>query len=250
MSRPTAPPEPVRAGHAAAAAPAWALGVALAAAVAYSPLTHWANASGRPPLAVLAFALLVLMLLIEPMARWRPWAWLACLAALAALAPLWRSPHALLLLTAPPVLFTAWIAGFFGRSLRAGRVPLITRMVQGLYAQAGHALTAAQLRYTRRLTWAWTALLAGLAVFNAVLGVCAVPGGLLAQLGHRSPWPVGDASASLFANLLAWGVIGGFFVGEYLLRAHWFPQRPYRNPVDFAMQLARLGPAFWRDVLR
>jgi hypothetical protein len=77
-----------------------------------------------------------------------------------------------------------------------------------------------------------------------------VPGGVLAQLGRPSPWSIPDAHASLFANLLGYGVIGGFFLGEYLLRARWFPVRPYRNFVDFVRQLARLGPGFWRDVLR
>jgi len=52
------------------------------------------------------------------------------------------------------------------------------------------------------------------------------------------------------ANVLGYGVIGGFFVGEYLLRGRWFPQRPYRNLPDFLHQLARLGPVFWRDLLR
>lgn len=54
----------------------------------------------------------------------------------------------------------------------------------------------------------------------------------------------------MFANLLAYGVVGGFFVGEYLLRGRWFPQRPYRNLPDFLRQMAQLGPEFWRDLLR
>ncbi|HCH0556819.1 TPA: hypothetical protein NKO30_006959 [Pseudomonas aeruginosa] len=239
-------PEP---GAPADAAP-WAVGAALLLAIVYSPLAHWANASGRSDLAVLAGAALVLMLLIEPIARRRWWAWALCAALLAALVPLWRSPHALLLLTAPPVVFTGWVAWFFGRSLRAGRVPLIGRIVEGLYAQAGQPLSDEQRRYTRRLTQAWTALLAAMTVANLVLALCAVPGGVLAQLGRPSPWPISDAHASLFANLLGYGVIGGFFLGEYLLRGRWFPVRPYRNFVDFVRQLARLGPAFWRDVLR
>lgn len=69
-------PEP---GAPADAAP-WAIGAALVLAVVYSPLAHWANASGRSDLAVLAGAALALMLLIEPIARrrwprccWPPW---------------------------------------------------------------------------------------------------------------------------------------------------------------------------------
>ncbi|AJC46353.1 MULTISPECIES: hypothetical protein [Xanthomonas] len=243
MSKPTRPAEP------ADAAP-WALALGVLLALAYSPLAHWANAAHRPDLAVLAGAALVLMVLVEPMARWRPWAWALALAATAALVPLWRSPHALLLLAAPPVLFTAWVAWFFGRSLQRGRTPLITRIVEALYRQAGMPITPDQLRYTRRLTLAWTLLLVGLTLLNLVLALCAQPSGVLAQLGLASPLPISDARASLFANLLGYGVIGGFFVGEYLLRGRWFPQRPYRNLPDFLHRLARLGPVFWRDLLR
>lgn len=224
--------------------------MALLLALAYSPLAHWANASGRSDLAVIAAIVLVLMLLVEPMVRLRWWAWGLMAGSAALLLSLWRSPHALLLLTAPPVVFTGWVAWFFARSLRAGRTPLITRIVQGLYAQAGQALTSAQLRYTRRLTACWAGLLLLMTGFNLLLGLCAVPGGVLAQLGRTPPLAVPDEQASLFANLLGYGVIGGFFIGEYVLRARWFPQRPYRNLVDFIRQLAGLGPTFWRDFLR
>lgn len=246
MSSPIAPAD----SGSRAAPPLWAAGLALLLALAYSPLAHWANASGRPQLAVLAAVALLLMLLVDPLARRRPWAWCLLPPLLAALAPLWHSPRAMLLLAAPPVVFTGWIAWFFGRSLLPGRQPLIGRIVDGLYGSAGLQITAAQRRYTRRLTLAWALLLAALALFNAVLGLCAVPGGVLAQLGVASPWPISDAAASLFANLLAYGVIGGFFVAEYALRSRWFPVRPYRSLPDFLHRLARLGPAFWRDLLR
>jgi uncharacterized membrane protein len=251
MSRPTRRPEITASVPGAdPGAPPWALGVALLLAIAYSPLAHWANASGRSDLAVLAGVALVLMLLIEPMARLRWWAWVVATGLLAALAPLWHSPRALLLLTAPPVVFTGWIAWFFGRGLRAGRTPLITRIVEGLYTQAGQQLAPAQRAYTRRLTACWAGLLAAMTVVNLLLGLWAVPGGVLAQLGRVPPLAIADEQASLFANLLGYGVIGGFFVGEYALRSRWFPVRPYRNFVDFVRQLARLGPVFWRDVLR
>ncbi|MET1023910.1 MAG: ketosynthase [Pseudoxanthomonas sp.] len=252
MSRPTRPPEipaSAPAPQTEAGAP-WAVGVALLLAIGYSPLAHWANASGSSHLAVLAGVALVLMLLIEPMACRRWWAFALTLVLLALLLPLWNSPHALLLLTAPPVVFTGWVAWFFGRSLRAGRTPLISRIVEGLYAQAGQPLTPAQRAYTRRLTVCWTVLLSIMTLVNLLLGLWAVPGGVLAQLGRVPPLAIPDEQASLFANLLGYGVIGGFFVGEYMLRSRWFPVRPYRNFVDFVRQLARLGPTFWRDVLR
>ncbi|OAG68172.1 ketosynthase [Xanthomonas floridensis] len=248
MSKPTRPSEVPTA--AASDPPPWVLGVGVLLAVAYSPLAHWANASHRPELAVIAGATLVLMVLIEPLVARRPWAWGLGLLILVGLGALWHSPYAMLLLAAPPVVFTGWVAWFFGRSLRRGRTPLITRIVEGLYQQAGMPITPDQYRYTRRLTLAWALLLCGLTLVNLVLGLCAEPSGVLAQLGYASPLPISDARASLFANLLVYGVVGGFFIGEYLLRGRWFPQRPYRNLPDFMRQMARLGPAFWRDLLR
>ncbi|CAD2251836.1 ketosynthase [Xanthomonas arboricola pv. juglandis] len=226
------------------------LGLGVLLAVAYSPLAHWANASHRPDLAVIAGGLLVLMVLIEPMVARRAWAWALAVPAVLGLSALWHSPYAMLVLAAPPVVFTGWIAWFFGRSLRHGRTPLISRIVEGLYRQAGMPISPEQYRYTRRLTLAWALLLCALTLVNLVLGLCAEPSGVLAQLGYASPLPISDARASLFANLLAYGVVGGFFVGEYLLRGRWFPQRPYRNLPDFLRQMARLGPEFWRDLLR
>lgn len=248
MSKPTRPSDLPAAQP--ADAPAWVLGLGVLLAVAYSPLAHWANATHRPELAVIAGGLLVLMVLIEPLVARRAWAWALAVLALLGLSALWHSPYAMLLLAAPPVVFTGWVAWFFGRSLRRGRTPLITRIVEGLYRQAGMPITPEQYRYTRRLTLAWALLLCALTLVNLVLGLCAEPSGVLAQLGYASPLPISDARASLFANLLAYGVVGGFFVGEYLLRGRWFPQRPYRNLPDFLRQMARLGPDFWRDLLR
>ncbi len=248
MSKPTRPPE-VPATPPAEAAP-WVLGLGVLLAVAYSPLAHWANATHRSDLAVIAGGLLLAMVLIEPLASRRLWAWALAALILVGLGALWHSPYAMLLLAAPPVVFTGWIAWFFGRSLRRGRTPLITRIVEGLYRQAGMPITPAQDTYTRRLTLGWAVLLSLLTLVNLVLGLCAEPSGVLAQLGYASPLPISDARASLFANLLAYGVVGGFFVGEYLLRGRWFPQRPYRNLPDFLRQMAQLGPEFWRDLLR
>jgi len=248
MSKPTKPSDLPTTES--ADAPAWVLGLGVLLAVAYSPLAHWANVSHRPELAVIAGGLLVLMVLMEPMVARRAWAWALALLMLAGLGALWHCPYAMLVLAAPPVVFTGWVAWFFGRSLRDGRTPLITRIVEGLYSQAGMPITSEQRRYTRRLTLAWALLLCGLTLANLVLGLCAQPSGVLAQLGGVSPLPISDARASFFANLLAYGVIGGFFIGEYLLRGRWFPQRPYHNLPDFLRQMARLGPDFWRDLLR
>src|SRR3546814_11235397 len=101
-------------------------------ALAYTVLAHLSNALDRPGLGAIALALLALVLLLAPMARRRWWAWLA-------LPLLWLGVLVLYcdgLVRAPmllvPVAFVALGAWWFGRSLRAGRVPLITRTVSAL----------------------------------------------------------------------------------------------------------------------
>jgi uncharacterized membrane protein len=142
------------------------------------------------------------------------------------------------------------VAWLFGRTLYSGRVPLITRIVEGLYAQASMPMTPDLYLYTRQLTVAWAAMLAVLAVLNLLLALCAVPSGVLHQFGHTPVFAVTDEQWSLFANVLNYGIVGGFFVVEYWLRKRRFPHRPYRNVGEFIQQMARLGPRFWNELMR
>src|SRR3546814_9844533 len=120
-------------------------------ALAYTVLAHLSNALDRPGLGAIALALLALMLLLAPMARRRWWAWLA-------LPSLWLGVLVLYcdgLVRAPmllvPVAFVALVAWWFGRSLRAGRVPLITRIVSALDEVAPEAMAADRERKSTRL---------------------------------------------------------------------------------------------------
>lgn len=222
----------------------------LVLAIAYPFLAHWAShrAGGGGAVAALALLDLVVVVLLQPLLQRRRWAW-ATLALLAL--TLWRlvpTPYPQLLLLAPPVLFTALVGFWFGRSLRAPRVPVITRIVAALEQTTPPQLPPDLVIYTRRLTAAWAGVLAGLALANTVLALIAVPDGVLARLGQAPVLTVSQTTWSWFANLLDYGIVGGFFAGEYLLRRRWFPQRPYRNFVDFLRRMAALGPTFWRQL--
>ena len=222
----------------------------LVLAIAYPFLAHWASHRGVGGGAVAALALLdlALIVLLQPLLQPRGWAW--ALLALIGLA-LWRlvpTPYPQMLLLAPPVLFTGLLGWWFGRSLRAPRVPVITKIVAGLEQTTPEQLPPELLRYTRRLTGAWAGLLVGLALANTVLALIAEPGGVLARLGHAPLLAVSQTTWSWFANLLDYGIVGGFFVGEYLLRLRWFPVRPYRNFIDFLRRMGALGPGFWRQL--
>lgn len=216
-------------------------------ALAYSVVAHVASARHDGPLAVGALAILLLMMLVSALAQRRVWAWLALFAGFAGLAWLARSPYTQVPLLLVPTAFVALIAFVFGRSLAAGRTPLISKIVTALEGDTPPAPDL--LRYTRGLTAAWAVALALLAAINLGLSLIAVPDGLLAQFGVRAPLTVTQTQWSWFANVFNYGIIGGFFAVEFAIRKRRFPDR-YHNFMDFLRRLRSLGPAFWRDFLR
>ena len=217
---------------------------------AYAPLAHFAGTLQSPMLAVLALADLALLVLIEDLLRPRLVAWLAMAVSAAALAALAHSRHALMPLLLVPPLFTALIGWWFARSLRAGRVPLISKVVAALYGQTPDSLSPRYRNYTRGLTLAWALLLMLMTLLNLTLALIAVPDGVLVRLGIDAPLTVTNAQWSLVANIANYGVLGGFALIEYQVRKFVFPVRPYRNIFDFARRMVALGPAFWRDFFR
>lgn len=216
--------------------------------VAYPLLAHAAGALRNGELAALALGDIALIVLLLPLLARRAWAWTLLAIIAAGLAWLAHSPHALLPLLAPPVLFPALVAMWFGRTLRPGRIPLITRIVAALDRIPAAQLPADLYRYTRRLTLGWSLVLSTIASANLLLALLAVPDGLLERLGVASPLPVPTEHWSLFANLATYGLVGGFFVGEYYWRLRRFPGR-YRSFADFLRRMHGLGPGFWQDLM-
>ena len=120
---------------------------------------------------------------------------------------------AMLRLLAPLVLL--WLAFFFGRTLRAGQVPLIERIAR----RGNPALGAALCRYTRRLTAIWCVWF----IVAAVLSVTArLPYGIL--------------------SLVVWGGTVLLFVGERLIRPWFFPAEVFPGLV----QQVRDTLSIWR----
>jgi len=217
--------------------------------LAYPVLAHLASLREDGTFAALALGDLAILCLIEPLVRLRPWAWGLTIALGVGLYFFARSPLIQLPLLLVPPAFVALIAWTFGRTLREGRTPLITRIVCAIEGESVDRLAPDLLAYTRKLTATWAAVLAGLAVANVLLALCAVPGGLLDSLGIAPPVPVSHHAWSWFANMLNYGVVGGLFVGEYYHRVRRFPGR-YTSFFDFLRRMARLGPATWRGLLR
>lgn len=226
-----------------------ALVIQILLAAAYALFAHAASATGNALFALAALLALVLMLLVAALVARRPWAWIALPCLLAGCWLLYRAGWAGLPLLLVPVAFVAVIAWLFARSLRSPHGPLITRILAGLEGVPWQEVAPELRVYTRRLTAAWAVVLALMGACNLALALVASPGGLLQSLGVAPPLTITRTQWSWFANLLNYGVVGGFFIGEYLLRSRWFPAR-YDGFFDFLRRMAALGPAFWRDFLR
>lgn len=225
------------------------LAIQIVLAVAYALLAHGASAGGDARLALAALLVLVLLVMIAPLARLRAWAFPVTVALVVGSWWLYRAGLATLPLLVAPVAFVALVAWVFGRSLAPGRVPLITRIVSGLDGVPPAQLRPDVAAYARSLTGLWTGALVLLGLANLVLALLAEPGGLLAQAGVASPYPITHEQWSWFANLLNYGLVGGLFALEFQWRRRRFPDRE-QGFFGFLRRLGGLGPAFWRDFLR
>ena len=209
----------------------------------YPVLAHLATLSARPGLIAASISLLVVLVLLPALrgGRWLAWAVLAGAACgvYAALA----SGTALSLLLLPPVLLNGFMAWVFGRTLRAGGMPLIERAARAMRGPAA-VLGDEVVAYARGVTQAWTGLFVVLAVVNLVLALLARPAGLLRVAGLDPGISVPLSAWSLFANVLSYLFIAALFAIEFGVRARRFPQQPYSGLLDFTRRLAAQGHLF------
>jgi uncharacterized membrane protein len=96
----------------------------------------------------------------------------------------------------------------FGRSLRAGDIALCTRLADKLHGP----LNAAEIRYSRRVTLAWTLFFALMTVTVAVLYVSVT----------RAVW-------SAFVNFASIPLIATMFAAEYVVRGRVLPHTERRG---------------------
>lgn len=115
-------------------------------------------------------------------------------------------------------MFLLWL---FGRTLRPGRQPLVTRLATHVHGE----LPADIARYTRRVTWAWCVFFAAMAMTSMLLFLL-------------KPLPIW----SVFNNLLNLPLVVAMYLGEYAWRLWRYPNfshasiatvfRAFRN-IDF-----------------
>lgn len=200
------------------------LALSAAALVAYGVLSHWLmlHAAHSPWAVVLLLGPLLLSFAGWALARRR---WPVLVVAVAGLLFAWRAGavadvNQLYVLQHAGI--HAALALVFALSLRAGAVPLITRVALRVH---GGRMPERKRAYTRQVTWAW-------GLYFGLMAAASV--GLYAA----GPW----AWWSLFANLLTPLSAVLMMVGEWRLR-YWLHPEFERVPIATAVRAFRETPA-------
>lgn len=122
----------------------------------------------------------------------------------------------------PPVVISLGLFVIFGKTLLAGKVPLITRYAELIDGELTEDMTV----YTYRVTQVWT-------VFFLLMFIESVA---LAIFAPTSVW-------SLFTNVINYVAIAFMFVAEYIYRKKTFSEVPNRSFIQFMQQVARIKPS-------
>lgn len=187
--------------------------------LAYPLLVHLAVVWSEPQLEWLALVLLCAMPQYAALRAGRPGHWLLLLAMAGLLQLLTRAGGGMHALFLPPVVVPAVLLAVFAGSLRAGQLPLVTRVAQAVRGPLEPALLA----YTRQVTWLWVLVLATLTVADAALALFASP----------PLW-------SLFCNFINYVLVGLVFALEYGYRRRRFPAHAHDGFLRYMRGVARV----------
>ncbi len=199
----------------------------------------------RPLLSTLALFALFCALMLPHLLKGKPVAWLLWLAGMTLLWAIARQGWADVLLDSLPILINAWLAVWFGRTLRYGspRVARFIAVIEGPQRLAQPGVAA----YARQVTLFWTGLLGAQALLLAVLVVFAAQHGLLARLGWVSPLPIADRWASAWLHLGGYALLAAAFALEYGWRRWRLRHLAHPGLAHTLLQLAHHWPQLVRD---
>jgi uncharacterized membrane protein len=188
-------------------------------ALGYPLLAHLSVVLREPRLQWLALVYLLAIAIAGALWRRRPWAWTVLLAGGALLYWLVVSGHGLYALYVPPAVIPAALFLLFSTSLRAGAVPLVTRIARAMH---DGTLPDDLVAYTRRVTLLWCAVCAALFLSAVLFALFASP-----------------AAWSLMTNVVHYLVLGAVFVLEYAYRRIAFRHHEHFGLVQYLRRLVR-----------
>jgi uncharacterized membrane protein len=152
--------------------------------------------------------------------QWRPWAWGVLLTGSALLWWLVMAGKGLYALYIPPAAIAAALFMLFALSLRAGEVPLVTRIAILMH---DGPLPDDLAVYTRHVTQLWCAVCAALFISAVMLALFASP----------ELW-------SLMTNVIHYVVLGAVFVLEYGYRRWRYAHHQHSGLLQYLRRLMRI----------
>jgi uncharacterized membrane protein len=176
----------------------------------YPALVHASVIFAMPDLQVLAVVFFLLGIFWTALVRGRSWLVFSMLTSAILLLGYFKLTLYLLYLT--PILIPLALLIFFGRTLFAGRTPLITAISDA----ARGPLTPALQKYTRLLTQLWCVIFLILILWSIIL----------ACLQRPELW-------SWFTNVINYGLVGAFFVIEFMVRKKLFPEHNHPSFMQY-----------------
>lgn len=200
--------------------------------------------TGRQIFPLLALSALLTALMWSRLLGRRLGPWVAWLGALGVLGLLWRYRLADLLLEALPLLVSALLAYWFGRTL-ATTEPLVARFIVVLEG-AERLARPGVARYARQVTWYWTLLLGGQALLLSVLLVGGQPDGLLVRLGVATPWHLPGRLVAGWLHLGGYLLMVVAFALEYAYRRWHLRHLEHLSTRQMITQLVRHWPQLVR----
>jgi uncharacterized membrane protein len=189
-------------------------------ALGYPLLAHLAVLTRDPRLEWLALVWLLGIAVGGALIQRRPWAWIVLVLGGAALYWPVFAGNGLYALYVPPAAIPAALFLLFAGSLRAGQVPLVTRIARHMH---DGALPDELVVYTRHVTQLWCVVCAAL-FFSAVL---------LALFASPRVW-------SLMTNVIHYVVLGAVFVLEYTWRRVRYRHLEHSGLFQYLRRVARV----------
>lgn len=185
----------------------------------YPVLLFFLLASGRPWLEFAGVTSLAALIMLPALLTGR-WFALPVLLGVGGLAGYGAfSGHTALVMFLPQILIGVLLATLFGRTLRPGSVPLITRIATAIHDDDASTVP---LRYTRGVTILWTIIFVLMVVEGVILII------------FSPPWPVSRVT------FVSWGIVILIIVGEYLFHTIRYPHSSHRGFPDFVRHLLRI----------